>query len=218
MVLSSSTPILSDSFFFRFETEHKLATLSGVLGKLVTVEVRKHRPKHEVIDSLHVNNAINVVAGAQEREEPFKHQTSNKQGIDLIYDGSYHVRIRMRCKKHQHPLVVGDSCPSSILKRTLQRKIPLSADGSAASSDDSSDDDAVEHAVAKVGLEFSKDDSSRRIWSIGLVLGVPPLVAAVAAWPKSIEGKVERSELWRVECWIEAQQEDEQLKTSDDKC
>jgi hypothetical protein len=93
MVLSS-TPIVYDSVMVRFETEHELSMLS-VLGELVTVEVRKRRPKHGVEELLHVNDAINVVAGSLEREEPFRHRT-NKQGVDLIYDGSNHVRIRIR--------------------------------------------------------------------------------------------------------------------------
>jgi len=172
------------------------------------VEVRKRRPKYGVVESLHVNDAINVVAGSLEREEPFRHRT-NLQGIDLIYDGGNHVRIKIRYEKYQYPLLVGDSCPSTILSRILLRKIPLAADDSATSSDDSSDDDAVEPVVARIGMEFRKENSLYRIRSIGSVSGLPSIVTAVGAYPSTIAGKVENFELWRVEQWIEAQEEDE---------
>jgi hypothetical protein len=214
MVLSS-TPIVYDSVMVKFETEHELSMLSSVLGELVTVEARKRRPKHGVDESLHVNDAINVVAGSLEREEPFRHRT-NKQGVDLIYDGSNHVRIRIRYEKYQHPPVIGDSCPSTILRRVLLRKIPLlPADGSPqTSSDNDSDDDASnmeaeDAGVAKVGMEFSKDDTLCRIRSFGSVIGMPPLATAVVFWPNDLQGKVERFELWRVERWIKPQQQDE---------
>ena len=42
-----------DSVFVPFETEKELLVLSSVLGELVTLEVRKRRPKFGVIDSLH---------------------------------------------------------------------------------------------------------------------------------------------------------------------
>ena len=204
MVLAS-TPIVYDSVMVRFETEHELSMLSSVLGELVTVEVRKRRPKYGVEESLHVNDAINVVAGSLEREEPFRHRT-NKQGIDLIYDGSNHVRLRIRYEKYQYPLVIGDSCPSTILRRVLLRKTPLPADGSETSSDDDSDG---EDAVAKVGMEFTKDNTLYRIRSFGTVIGMPTFVTAVALWPKDLQGKVERFELWRVERWIITQEKDE---------
>jgi hypothetical protein len=95
------------------------------------------------------------------------------------------------------------------------RKIPLPADGSQTLSDNDSDDDALnmeaEDAVAKVGMEFSKDDTLHRIRSFGSVIGMPPLVTAVVFWPKDLQGKVERFELWRAERWIKNQQQDEWL-------
>jgi hypothetical protein len=214
MVLSS-TPIVCDSVMVRFETEHKLSMLSSVLGELVTVEVRKRRPEHGLEELLHANDAINVVAGSLEPEEPFRHRT-NKQGIDLIHDGSNHVRIRIRCEKDQHPPVTGDSCPSTILRRVLLRKIPLPADGSQTLSDNDSDDDALnmeaeDAGVAKVGMEFSKNKTLCRIRLFGSVMGMPLLVTAVVFWPKDLQGKVERFELWRVERWLKTQQQDEQL-------
>jgi hypothetical protein len=125
------------------------------------------------------------------------------------------VRIRIRYEKYQCPLVIGDSCPSTILRRVLLRKIPLPADGSPqTSSDNDSDDDASnmeaeDAGVAKVGMEFSKDNTLYRIRSFGLVIGMPPLVTAVVFWPKDLQGKVERFELWRAERWIKTQQQDE---------
>ena len=209
MVLSSK-PIVYDSVFVRFETEQELSVLSSVLGELITVEVRKRRPKFGVIDSLHVNDAINVVAGSLVREEPFRHRT-NKQGVDLIFDGTNHVRIRIRYEKYQYPLVVGDSCPSGLLIRILQRKSPLGVDGipSDDDSDDSDGDEDDEDAVARVGMEFSKEDTLYRIRAFHSVVGMPPLVTAVVHWPKNMQGKVENFELWRVERWIKVQQQDE---------
>jgi hypothetical protein len=102
--------------------------ISSVLGEFVTVEVRKRRPKYRVVDSLHVNDVLNVVAGSEEREVPFKHRTT-KQGIDLIYDGTNHVRIRIRYQRYQYTPPVGECCPSTILTRALARKVPLGADG-----------------------------------------------------------------------------------------
>jgi hypothetical protein len=111
--------------------------------------------------------------------------------------------------------VIGDSSPSTILRRVLLRKIPLPADGSPqTSSDNDSDDDALnmeaeDAGVAKVGTEFSKDDTLYRIRSFGSVIGMPPLVTALVFWPKDLQGKVERFELWRAERWIKTQQQDE---------
>ena len=120
-MLLRSARVVGDSSMVRFETQHELSVLSSVLGELVTVEVRKRRPKYEVVDSLHVNDVLNVVAGSEEREVPFRHRT-NKQGIDLIYDGTNHVRLRMRYQRYQYILPVGDSCPSTILSRAIARK------------------------------------------------------------------------------------------------
>ena len=52
----------SSSLFVRFETEEELRVLSTVLGELITMEVRKRRPKYKVVESLHLNDIINVVA------------------------------------------------------------------------------------------------------------------------------------------------------------
>jgi hypothetical protein len=126
------------------------------------VEVRKRRPKYGVVDSLHVNDVLNIVVGSDEREVPFRHRTT-KQGIDLIYDGTNHVRIRMRYQQYQYLLPVEDSRPSTILRRALALKIPLGADGSDSSS--SSDEGTsggdssiavVDRGVAMVGMEFSR--------------------------------------------------------------
>jgi hypothetical protein len=213
-LLLRSTPIHGNSTMLRFETQAELAILSSVLGELVTVEVRKRRPKYGVVDSLHVNDVINVVAGSEEREEPFRHRTA-KQGIDLIFDGTHHLRIRMRYQRYQYVLPVGDSCPSAILRRALARKMPLRADesGASSSSDDgeetSDDDDSLDAAVvdhaaaASVGMEFTIRDVLYRIRSIG---SNPGLVTAVVHWPKADAGRVDTFDLWRVERWIQHNQ------------
>ena len=107
------------STMIRLETEGELRCLSSILGELLTTDVRKRRPKYRVIDSLHLHDAINVVAGSEERETPFRHRTY-KQGIDFIYDGSNRVRIRMRYHRYQYavPLVT----PSTIMTHAIQRK------------------------------------------------------------------------------------------------
>jgi hypothetical protein len=211
-LLLRSTPISGNSTMVRFETQSELSILSSVLGELVTVEVRKRRPKYGVVDSLHVNDIINVVAGSEEREIPFRHRTT-KQGIDLIYDGTNHVRIRMRYQRYQYLLPIEDSCPSTILSRALARKIPLGADGSESSSEEeTSDDDSSmvvgDEGVAKVGMEFSRLDILYRIRSIHSDDEVP-LVTAVVHWPKAIAGQVDTFDLWRVERWIQFQQHEE---------
>jgi hypothetical protein len=214
-MLLESTPVLSNSTMLRFETQTELSLLSSVLGELVTVEVRKRRPKYSVVDSLHVNDVLNVVAGSDEREVPFRHRTT-KQGIDLIYDGTNHVRIRMRYQRYQYLLPVEDTCPCTILRRALARKIPLGADGSESSSssgeEDTSDDDASiavveDRGVATVGMEFSRIDTLYRISSISLE--PPALVTAVIHWPKARSGQVDMFHLWRVERWIQTQQHQE---------
>jgi hypothetical protein len=157
-----------------------------------------------VVDSLHVNDVLNVVAGSDKREMPFRHRTT-KQGIDLIYDGNNYVRIRMRYQRYQYLLPVEDTCPCTILRHALARKIPLGADGSESSSssseEETSDDDAsiavVHCGVATVGMEFSWLDILYRIRSIGLE--PPALVTAVVHWPKAIAGQVDMFHLWRVE-------------------
>jgi hypothetical protein len=164
MVLTSA-PVHSKSEVVRFETAQEPSILSSVLGELVTVGVRKRRPKHGIEKSLHVNDAINVVAGSKEREEPFLHRTS-EQGIDLTFDGANHVRVWMRCQRFQ----CGDTCPSTILSRTIVQKIPL---GGAESDETSSDDDSEDNdTAAKVGMEFEKDLVQCRIRSINALDGL----------------------------------------------
>jgi hypothetical protein len=52
------------SSMIRFETEDKLRCLSTILGELVTVKVRKRRPKYGVVELLQRNDVMNVVAGS----------------------------------------------------------------------------------------------------------------------------------------------------------
>jgi hypothetical protein len=79
------------STMLRFETEDDLRALSTALGEMVTMDVRKRRPKHSTAQSLFVNDVINVVAGSDSREEPFQSRTT-KQGIDMVNNGTK-VRI-----------------------------------------------------------------------------------------------------------------------------
>jgi hypothetical protein len=92
-----STKNLFYSSMLRFETEVQLQSLSSVLGELVTMEVRKCRPKYNIVESLHVNDVINIITGSDERELPFRHRT-NKQGIDFVFGGFAH-RL---CANSQH--------------------------------------------------------------------------------------------------------------------
>jgi hypothetical protein len=194
-LILTSVPVHANSEMVRFDTAQELSNLSSELGELVTVGVRKRRPKHGIEKSLHVNDVINVVAGSEEREEPFLHRTS-EQGIDLTFDGVNHVRLRMRCQRFQ----CGDACPSTILSRIIARKIPLGgAESDETSSDDDSDDD---DAAAKVGMEFEKDLVQCQIRSIDA-----PMVTAVVCCPKDMAGGVETFELWCAESWIKIQQQ-----------
>jgi hypothetical protein len=156
------------STMIRFETEDELHCLSSVLGELVTVDVRKRRPRYGVVESLHLNDVINIIAGSAEREVPFKNRT-NQQGVDLIYDGTDRVRIRLRYQRYQYcvPLVT----PSTILERAIKRKKPLAAaEGSDSSDDDSSNDATVvvvaTAGTAKIGREFEFLNRLFRVQSI----------------------------------------------------
>lgn len=210
-MLLRSTPIVGNSQMIRFETEDELILLSTVLGELVTVEVRKRRPKYNVVDSLHVNDVMNVVAGSEEREVPFRHRTT-QQGIDLIFDGTNHVRIRMRYQRYQYTTPVGDCCPSTILRRTLARKKPLEVDGCETSSDEESsdEDDSVDLMVdvgdAKVGMEFTNLGTVYRIKSI---VRNERLVAATVIWPKEHLGRADQFDLAHVERWIQIKMHEE---------
>ena len=75
LLLKSQQSVFNSSFV-RFETEEELRVFSTVLGELVTVEVRKRRPKYGIVESIHVNDISNVVAGLVGREEPFRIRTS----------------------------------------------------------------------------------------------------------------------------------------------
>jgi hypothetical protein len=129
-----STKNLFYSSMLRFETEVQLQSLSSVLGELVTMEVRKRRPKYNVVESLHGNDVINTIAGSDEREMPFRHRT-NKQRIDFVFDGASHVRIRIRYERFQYTLPL--QTPSTILTRGIERKTPLSPGEGVSSNEES---------------------------------------------------------------------------------
>ena len=90
--------------------------------------------------------------------------------------------------------------------------MPLGADGSESSTnDETSDEDASmvvvdqdNQGVATVGMEFSRLDILYRILSLAL-----DEVTAVVHWPKNIAGQVDTFDLWRVERWIQLQQDQE---------
>jgi hypothetical protein len=170
------------STMLRFETEDDLRALSSVLGEMVTTDVRKRRSKCSAVESLFVNNIINVVAGSESREEPFQSRTT-KQGIDMVYNGT-NVRIRMRHQRHQCTLPLAEGGPSNILTRAMLRK-GLLRPGGDASSDDDSDDDGDDNGMslpdanaAVVGRQFE---------NLGRVCAVnaagPTTVSAKVVWP-----------------------------------
>jgi hypothetical protein len=144
----------------RFETEDELRALSSVLGELVTVDVRKRRPRYDTSESLFVNDVCNVVAGSDAREEPFVTRTV-QQGIDLVYDGTK-VRIRIRYQRYQYRLPLAS--PSTILNRAILRKRPLGPgeQDDSSSSDDDDDDDSLylplgdEASIVVVGRQFER--------------------------------------------------------------
>ena len=74
--------------------------------------------------------------------------------------------------------MVGDSCPSGLLIRILQRKSPLGFDG--VQSDDDSDDsdgdeDDEDDGVARVGMEFRKENTSKSSLPLSLFIPSPNL-------------------------------------------
>lgn len=142
----------------RFETEDELRALSSVLGELVTVDVRKRRPRYDTSESLFVNDVCNVVAGSDAREEPFVTRTV-QQGIDLVYDGTK-VRIRIRYQRYQYRLPLAS--PSTILNRAILRKRPLGPGEQDDSSSSDDDDDSLylplgdEASIVVVGRQFER--------------------------------------------------------------
>jgi hypothetical protein len=199
------------STMIRFETEGQLRSLSSVLGELVTMEVRKRRPKYNVMESLKVNDVVNIISGSEEREVPFRHRT-NKQGIDFVYDGSNRVRIRLRYERYQYKLPL--LTPSILLTRAIERKTPLAPGDSESSSDeeDSSDDDGRGHSAtveqatasttARIGREFEFSARLYRVQSIDLQ-GL--LVSAKVVWPLRMNEQVHSFTLADVETWIARQ-------------
>jgi hypothetical protein len=134
---------------------------------LVTVDVRKRRPKHNVVESLHIHDIINVVTESEEgREEPFGVRT-NKEGIDFLVDGSSE-RIRMRHQRCLCKLPLVPSSPSTVLSRAIQRKQLLGPgdDSSDDSSNDSSDDEDVGTAV--LDREFDHLDRACKVHAMNL--------------------------------------------------
>jgi hypothetical protein len=208
LVLKSTRNVFY-STMIRFETEGQLKCLSSVLGELITMEVRKRRPKYGYVESLHENDVINIVAGSEEPEIPFRHRT-DKQGIDFIYDGQNRVRIRMRYERFQYKLPL--LTPSVILTRGIQRKSPLGADESADSSDEEDGDDSihptlVEGSVTKIGREFQ---FSARLYQVGTINLRCSTVAAKVVWPLAMNQQVHSFALDDVERWI-AHRQREQL-------
>jgi hypothetical protein len=186
------------SLFVRFETEEELRVLSTVLGELITMEVRKRRPKYKVVESLHLNDIINVVAGSEAREEPFVFRTV-KQGIDFIFDG-IQVRIKIRYQRFQYALPLATRSPSTLLSRGIERKRLLAAGES-----DSSDDEVLvanlpPEIVAKVGREF---EFSGRVYQVQSINKVARTVAAKVMWPVNMNAQVHSFALDDVDQWIE---------------
>ena len=138
------------STFLRLETVNELRAFSAVLGELVTMEVRKRKPKYTIVESLFVNDIINVVAGSQTQEEPFRVRTT-MQGIDFLHGGSK-VRIRMRYSRYQYMLPLAEGCPSTILTRAILRKRLLDPGDEDSSGDEESDEGVVLPAVAQASV------------------------------------------------------------------
>jgi hypothetical protein len=167
----------------RFETDNELRALSSVLGELVTMDVRKRRPKYGVVELLLRNDIINVVAGSVVREEPFRVRTT-MQGIDFVYDGTK-VRIRMRCSRHQYAT---EGSPSTILNRVILRK-RLLGPGEDDSSDDDDDDDAGNEASLVVtGRQFNYRD---RVYEVEDRNMEDATVSAKVVWPTYYNERVD---------------------------
>lgn len=167
------------STFVRFETEEELRVLSTILGELVTVEVRKRRPKYGVVESFHLNDIANVVAGSEEREEPFRIRTS-QQGVDFVHDGTNRVRIRLRYQRYQRSRDSLAGCPSTILSRAIQRKRLLVPDDDedSSSDDDGDDEDEGERAIVVIGRQF---EVGQRVYAVQAIEGTK--VSAFVVWP-----------------------------------
>jgi len=173
------------STLLRFETEDELRCLSTVLGELVTVEVRKRRPKYGVVESLHLNDVMNVVAGSEVREEPFRIRTA-KQGIDFIHDGVNRVRIRLRYQRYQRSSVSLAGCPSTILVRAIERKSLLVGPREGESSDEDDDDEVA--VVVALARQFDHQGRVFEVYGIDLEARK---VTAIVVWPVNVTSIIE---------------------------
>ena len=193
----------SYSTMVRLETEDELRALSSVLGELVTIDVRKRRPKHSIVESLFVNDIVNVVAGSDAQEEPFKVRTK-KQGVDLLQDGTK-VRLRIRYQRYQYNLPLADGSPSTILTRAIMRKRPLGPGEDA--SDDDEDRFALpaggdEASVVIIGRQFDHQD---RIYEVVATNLAGVTVSAKVFWPSEFEDRVDEFEHDKVLRLVRAQ-------------
>jgi len=200
LLKTQRTPYIST--LVRFETVSELRALSAVLGELVTMEVRKRKPKYTIVESLFVNDIINVVAGSQTREEPFRVRTV-MQGIDFLHDGSK-VRIRMRYSRYQYMLPLAEGSPSTILTRAIRRKRLLDPGDEDSSEDEEYDEGVVLPAVAQasvvvIGRQF---DHLGRVYEVSRINMEGETVAAKVIWPAYLNQRVDEFEFHNVVIWI----------------
>jgi hypothetical protein len=86
---------------WRFETKRHLRQLCNVFGESVTAGQRCRLPKVTVPKTLWKNDVINVVCGNDDCEPVFNPRTE-RDGIDLEFDGSCELFITIRYRRYAY--------------------------------------------------------------------------------------------------------------------
>ena len=157
-----SVRVMSNSTMIRFQTFDDLHAFSNLFGQQVLIEVRKRRPAINNPSELQLNDAINIVVGSKEKQAPLHGCTAD--GIDLMFDGKYELKICVRYRKYQYQVseITGKprNCPR-FLHRLIKRKRTNWDDkeGTSDNSDCSSHHDG-HSCTAEAGTEVTRTIAS----------------------------------------------------------
>ena len=151
-----------DGELLRFETAKDLECLCGILGETTTVNVRAIPPAppkdgSRRVRDLQVGDAVNIIEGSEEREEPFN-MTTQRDSVDFIFDGLQSIRCILRYTQslYEETEIMDDICCS-----VIGRKRPLSLPIVNANVPMNEDDDVV-----MVDSEF---EHNGRLYTINFV-------------------------------------------------
>ena len=138
---------------WRFETVAHLRQLSNIFGESVTAGQRCRLPKVSHPKTLWRNDIINVVCGNDECEPVFNSRTE-RDGIDLEYDGSAELFITIRYRRYAYDTSLQGCDPllaSLICRQRLEMHPTLM-------NDNEEDDEEDGDTPILVGSEFEDTD------------------------------------------------------------